>query len=549
MKFHTSLPKYFIVSIVLLSTSGIASGAESETGCPESISDLSFASSDELARLTEKVAGFGLRSTGSEAHENNISWIAEQFSKMPGFVLSEDYIDIERWQPLPLADNLPGRSLEKAAKLHVGEGKNGHGINVAGAIPYSKPTGSTPAEGELIYIQDAEDLTKEKVAGKMVIVDIPEVGISNLTLMLTSRYFTDDLWSSALKTYSRPYMGTNETLAELLIKAGLAEAAGLIAAFDVPRDQIAGYFDPHLGMHFRVPAAFVGVDEAVALKNAARKKQVASLTVDAIRDKARTRNLLATLPGRSKERIVFVANTDGNTWVQENANAGLVALADYFSKLPLNCRPRTLEFSFGTAHLHMSKEGTHQYAQQIDDGFDTGTAVLAFAVEHLGTREIEAVDRPDGPGRELRFTGEGENMGWFVGPSEALIDASIEAIKNRKLDKLSVLRGQDIPSPTRTPTFCSFGGIGTYFHAHLVPTIALISGPWSLWAPSFGKEAVDFNRMRSQLLAVGDTTLRLASVSADELAGDYLQERKRRADGWKTCELVNPPEEAPAPSQ
>ncbi|HHH9283204.1 TPA: hypothetical protein ACP31J_005888 [Pseudomonas aeruginosa] len=548
MKFRRSLSRSLVVAIALITASGVASAAEGDTACPEIIGD-SFASSDELARLTEKVASFGLRSTGSEAHENNISWIAEQFAKMPGFVLAEDYIDIERWEPLPLADNLPGRSLEKAATLRIGAGETGRNVVVAGAIPYSKPTGSTPAQGELVYISDVEDLTKENVAGKVVIVDIPEVGISYATLMMTSRYFTDDLWGKTFQRYTRPYMGTNEKLGELLVKAGLAKAAGLIAAFDVPRDQIAGYFDPHLGTHFRVPAAFVGVDEAIVLKEAAKKKEVASLVVDAVRDKARSRNLLATLPGRSKERIVFVANTDGNTWVQENANAGLVALADYFSKLPLTCRPRTLEFSFGTAHLHMSREGTHQYAQQIDDGFETGTAVLAFAVEHLGTREIEPVERQNGPGRELRFTGEGENMGWFVGPSQPLIDASIEAIKHRNLDKLSVLRGLDLPNPSRTPTFCSFGGIGTYFHAHLVPTIALISGPWSLWAPSFGKDAVDFNRMRNQLLAVGDTALKLGSVPAEELAGDYVQERKRRAEGWKTCELVNPPEEAPAPSE
>jgi hypothetical protein len=43
--------------------------------------------------------------------------------------------------------------------------------------------------------------------------------------------------------------------------------------------------------------------------------------------------------------------------------------------------------------------------------------------------------------------------------------------------------------------------------------MAVISGPWSLWAPSFGERAIDFARMRRQLLAVGDTLLMLDDVS------------------------------------
>ncbi|MEK1942444.1 MAG: hypothetical protein AAAB16_18910 [Pseudomonas sp.] len=540
-------PHYLLKTAALFSLlSGCNALALADDACPQVVDPALFSSAEHLRELTKTVAGFGLRSTGSEAHENNISWIASEFAKLPGFTTQEDFIDIQRWQPTPLADDGVGRSLEKAGHLAlVRPDGSTEDIKVAGAVPYSLPTDGQRASGELVYFKDPGDINKASAKGKIVIVDVPEVGPPYAGLMAVSRYFTDDLWGESFSAYKRPFMWTDGKLAKILTDAGIAGAAGVVVAFDVPRAQVAGYFDPHQGTHFTVPATYVGVDEALVLKAQAEQGGKASIGVDASSDKARTRNLIATLPGQSKEKIIFIANTDGNTWVQENANAGLMAVADYFARLPLACRPRTLEFAFGSAHLHMSREGTAQYADEVNRDYDKGEAVFAFAVEHLGTREILPVERTDGPGRQLQLTGKGEVMAWFTGPSDALTTASVNAIKNHHLDKVAVLRGQDTPHPTRSPTFCSFGGIGTYFHGNLIPTIAIISGPWSLWAPSFGEQAVDFERMRNQLMAVTDTTLELAGKPASEIAGDYTAERTRRAEGADTCTFDNPPEQAP----
>ncbi|PTQ74341.1 hypothetical protein [Pseudomonas sp. GV071] len=534
------------VAIVALicSCNGLALAGDT---CPQTVDPAQFSSAEQLRELTKTVAGFGLRSTGSAAHENNISWIASEFSKLPGFTTKEDYIEIQRWQPTPLADDGVGRSLEKAGHVTLVRADGGtEEIKVAGAVPYSLPTNGQRSTGELVYFKDPNDINKDTAKGKVVIIDVPETGLPYAGLLALSRYFTDDLWSESFSSYNRPFMWSDAKLAKVLTDAGIAGAAGVIVAFDVPRAQVAGYFDPHRGTHFTVPAAYVGIDEALVLKAQAEQRGKASIGVDAVRDTARTRNLIATLPGLSKEKIIFNANTDGNTWVQENANAGLMAVADYFSRLPLACRPRTLEFAFGSAHLHISREGTAKYAAEVNRDYDKGEAVFAFAVEHLGTREIVPVERTDGPGRELQLTGKGEVMAWFTGPSEALKSASVKAIKKHNLDRVAVLRGQDNPNPMRSPTFCSFGGIGSYFHGNLIPTIAIISGPWSLWAPSFGEQAVDFDRMRNQLMAVTDTTLELAGKPASEIAGDYTAERKRRAEGAETCEFENPPEQAPS---
>ncbi len=252
-----------------------------------------------------------------------------------------------------------------------------------------------------------------------------------------------------------------------------------------------------------------------------------------------TRSLIATLPGQSPERIVLDTNTDGVGWVQENGNVGLLALAEHFARLPLRCRPRTLEFVFATAHLHRSSEGSELRARALDAEYDSGSVAFAFVMEHLGTREFLPREG------SLRPTGAAELSGWFAG-SPALAQAASAALAGRAVDRTFVLPGSDVPVPDRAPPQCSFGGIGTHFHSHLVPTTAMISGPWTLWAPSFGAAAVDHERMRRQVLAAGDALLALAPLPRDQIAGPYLDLRRARAAGAPTCPHDLPPEWAPA---
>lgn len=78
------------------------------------------------------------------------------------------------------------------------------------------------------------------------------------------------------------------------------------------------------------------------------------------------------------------------------------------------------------------------------------------------------------------------------------------------------------------------GGLGTYYHAALIPTAALITGPWSLWAPSFGAESLDYDLLRSQHIAIGDAILALSEYSKAELVGNYTEYRAKRFLGAET---------------
>lgn len=480
---------------------------------------------DELRRLGDALGCLGLRSTASAAHARAIEFVEAELRAIAGLTLRSEDVTVRRWRPVPEGD------LERAGALRVA----GAAVAVAGAVPYSQPGHGA---GPLVYLPPGERITAENAAGRVVLREFPQNPPPFALLTSGALHLTPDVTEGDGARYDRPAFADDYLHADLL-DAGRAGAAGLVIAFDLPREQVAGYFEPHKGTHYAVPAVFVGVDEAESVRAATGAQ--ATVTVRAVVDDAVTRNVIATLPGRTDERIVLLTHTDGNTWMQENGPAALIALARYFAALPLEARNRTLEFAFTAGHLHISREGTREYARRLDEEFDDSSVACVVAVEHLGTRGVEAVPRTDGPGRSLVFGDTAEVMLWAVGPSEAMRRVVVDAVGARGLDRVIVSPGLGRSPDGHLPEYGSFGGIGTYSHLQLVPTTAVISGPWSLWAPSFGADAVDVTRLRAQVLAIGDVVAALDGLPRTEIAGDYLVQRAARAAGAVTW-----PEDTPA---
>jgi len=536
--------KHLALTMILCLASATAARAQ----CPATIDDAAFASEAELRALTAEMAGFGFRSTASRSNERFIKWIKRELKQIGGqrggMKIRTEKIELRRWQPIPkAADKRQGRDLAAAGALQLVHADGTvEDVPVAGAVPYALPTSKKGVAGALVHLAPDVPITAENAAGKVVLRDFPDRSIPYVGFSLLGLHLTPDL-AARTGAYERPYLAA---LHQELLDAGTAGAAGVIFAFHVPTEQVRGYFDPHNGTHYAVPAVYVGGDQEARLEAAAGGGVSASVVVRAKADRASTRNLIATLPGQGPERIVLAVNTDGTTWVQDNGTAGVLALARYLAGLPIECRPRTYEFVFGGAHLHISREGTTRYADQLDADYDTGTVAFAFVIEHLGTREILPV--PDGDGQRLAFSGHGDPFLWAAGNSAALRNAAVTATQRRNLDHTAVLEGAELPVKGRVPEICSFGGIGGPFHSRLIPTMAMISGPWSLWAPSFGESAIDFARMRTQLLAAGDAIVGLSTLPSAEIAGDYPSLRAERAAGAPTCSHELPPERAPGPA-
>lgn len=511
-----------------------SAAANAANGCSDTVDARAFASAGELRALTAKLVSFGLRSPGSTEHRRELAWLERELRAIPGMKVRSDAYTIDRWQPLPKARGKePGRDLARAGGLTVGAGSSLHVVPVAGALPFTLPTRPEGQGGQLVYIPNGQAITAANAKGKVVVREVPPTSTPYSVFPAIGHYVSPDFPSTG--SYERPYASP---LDPTLIDAGTAGAAGVVFLWDVPTSQVRGYWDPHTGTRFHVPAVYAGNDQAAAIKRFAAQHRIAHVVVRAKWDEATTRNIFAELPGQTPERIVVNSHTDGNTWVQENGPVGVVALARYLGGLPRACRHRDVEFALTSDHLGFTDDGTFRYAEDLDRDFEQGTVAFVLSMEHLGTREI----LPTGPSHRLEPTGRGEPIVWSA-PQESppLVRASIDAVERRRLDRVAVVKGTEAPVAGRVPEYCAQGGLGGNFNAHLLPTTSTITGPWSLWAPSFGEKAVDFDRMRREVLAMSDVARTLDKTPRTEIAGSYVAERQRRAQGAKTCDILTPP--------
>jgi hypothetical protein len=515
-----------------------ASSGSGPLTCPDTVDDSHFPSDEELRALLVDWNAFGLRAPGSAEHEAALDWLATELAAIPAMTLAEDEYTIDRWQPTTDApEGFPGRDLGSAATLAVELAGSDRAVPLIGAVPFSEPTSEQGVTAPLVYLPSHEPITQQNAAEHIVIREIPHTSLPYEAFQVLAHHVTDDLPTEG--EYDRPYL---RAIDQILIDAGIAGAAGVVLVWDAPTDQLRGYWDPHTGTRFQVPAAYAGNDDLGTLLDLAASNANARLVVRAEWAEARTRNLIATLPGSGRERIVVNTNTDSVTWIQENGVVAAIALARYLAQLPEPCRPRPVQLALTTSHLGFTADGTFRYGPQLDQDYDDGSVAFVMALEHLGAREI----LPTEPGGRLEFTGQGEVFAWSA-PAESpvLVEASVDAVTRRGLDRTAVIEGVGVPG-AQVPSICSQGGLGTNFHGLLIPTIAGISGPWSLWAPSFGEEAVDVGRMRDQIMAFGDVLLALDDVDRDVIAGDYLDARRQRAEGAATCDLTPPPAVAPS---
>lgn len=116
-----------------------------------------------------------------------------------------------------------------------------------------------------------------------------------------------------------------------------------------------------------------------------------------IEENADSDTLYAILPGtNSSENILINTHTDGPNAREENGGVGLLAMAEYFSKLPLEQRQRDLVFVFVTGHFQIPQFGiqgqaTTRWLQDHPELWDGEgghqKAVAGLTLEHLGCRE------------------------------------------------------------------------------------------------------------------------------------------------------------------
>jgi len=163
---------------------------------------------------------------------------------------------------------------------------------------------------------------------------------------------------------------------------------------------------------------------------------------------------------------------------------------------------------------------------------------VVLVLEHLGARDYVQVPRADGVGVTLEPSG--LRCIQFIGitPSQPLVDTVDGVVRSYDMQRTILLQGSDVPGDT-VPAHYSFGGEGTPYNRHLLPTIGVIAAPQSLYDPAFGLEGIDFDVMRDEVLGFTELVNRLGTMEQDAIAGDVAAERAARAAGAPGCPEAN----------
>jgi hypothetical protein len=514
------------LAAALVAACVLPAAAAAET-CPERVSPGRFDSKAWIRGLNTIESLLGPRPTGSRAQARFIDALERRMKAIPGMRVRSLRYPIRRWDA-------------SEAGLRLGSSD----LPVAGPVPYAEPTPARGVAAPLVYLPIGTAITAANAAGRIVVRDpLPgRVALAVFGPQLLGIFTWDPGHTlDPGARYERDFLANPQPELEA---AGAAGAAGLIFMRDRPRSQERGHYAPYEGLQWELPAVYLGADESARVRAAlaADADASATITLRARRHPATTRTLLATLPGRGTQRLVVESHTDGMNAVWDNGPVSMVAMARYLARLPRRCRARTVQFAFVTGHLYqhltggrVRDGGAEQIARRLDRDYDRGGVAGVVVLEHLGAREWERRPRADGPGQVLRRSGRSELVLIAVSRSKALRREVRRTVVRHDLRRHALIDGADFPPPGTVPPRCSFGGEGGPYNKHLIPTVALIAAPATLFDPAFGLEGVDFTLMRRQTIAFTELVRRLDRMPRGAIAGDVTGFRRQRARGAPTC--------------
>jgi hypothetical protein len=505
--------------------------APAHAQCPVAPDAGALPSAARLRQMNSIIA-HGARSTGSARQARYVEWIRDRLRNVPGVELSRLDYTISRFTP-------------KSTRLKLRVGERVRRLAAAGPVPYARPTGKRGVAAAVTLVPDDQQITAANSAGKIVLRHAPAGSVPNYDFLLPvvswSTYDPNNTIDPSESFYG-DFINYNLRVADLR-DAARAGAKAVLFYKDLPTRQLRGHIEPYEGERWRVPAAFIGADQGRRIGDAiARGKHPhARLALRAAYKRVHTQTVIATIKGQSARRIVIDSHTDGTNAVEDNGPVAMVAMARYMAGLRASCRPRTLQFVFPTAHFYQRLVdpkkrygGAGVIAERLDRAYARGTVSSVLVLEHLGARSYDAVPRSDGgPGGVLKLNGLREIQFLAITPSPPLVQAARDVVEKYDMKRTILLQGADAPSE-HSPSHCSFGGEGTPYNVHLLPTVASIAAPQSLYDPPFGLAGIDFGVMRDELLGYTELLNRLGTMPQEEVAGEVTVERQRRAAGGTT---------------
>ncbi|WP_160686617.1 hypothetical protein [Clostridium sp. C2-6-12] len=412
---------------------------------------------EEVWDFQKLINDFGPRLTGSASHKKYNDLIKAELDSY-GLKVFEDKYTFNKWE---------AKSWRLTIENNTGEIEE---IPTTFYYPYSGETDKKGVSGELIYCGSGRGFKKAK--GKIAIVEV-SIPLLPSSLILKKR-------SSIPKTANLPRIITNSVVGSVLKGPNLEKAVkegvlGVICIWKkLSYENSLNQYLPFTSGYKGCPSLWVDEKTGDKLKKLAKKKVKANMILEAVIEKeAETNTIYSVLPGKnSKETIIINTHTDGPNACEENGGIALLALAKYFSKIPLSERNRTIVFVFVTGHFQLpqfgvkNRQATSRWLEEHTELWDgrnsNKKAVAAVTIEHLGCMEwkddekYSAYNQTNSIDLELVYTG-----------NKIMDQIYLKALEGRKKIRTVTLR----------PRNNIYFGEGQPLFQVGIPTISLVTAP------------------------------------------------------------------------
>ncbi|MFC9489900.1 M28 family peptidase [Streptomyces hydrogenans] len=314
----------------------------------------------------------------------------------------------------------------------------------------------------------------------------------------------DTIKPSDLDT-ANPYLSNFEDVVEKAIAQG---AAAFVAV-------LADYFDSHdIRTEYKpdvaIPGLWVTKTAGAQIRTLnTQGVRAATLRLEGERTATPARTVIGYLAGVSSNTIMIQSHHD-SAWeggVEDaSGTAEVLALAQHYSQIPKDQRPKTLMFVLMDSHWT-----GYQAHQRFVDTFINAPDIPRRIVANV-TLEHIAKQAEVGPGGVLQVFDRPEYRGIFENVSPALKTAIDEAVAAHGLERTVRLDADElVPLMGELPTDAEF-----VFEAG-VPTISLISGPLYLYDKADTLDKVHKPDLAPIASAFIDIVNRLAATPGDRI--------------------------------
>jgi len=273
-----------------------------------------------------------------------------------------------------------------------------------------------------------------------------------------------------------------EVITNVLVPSG---AAAAVTVMDMSPLASQGTRIHPTPRQFNVPLLMLDrVAGTKVLADAAAGK-TATLILDAHQEENATAfEIVATLPGRNygtpnDDAILLATHVDGPSIAEDNGGLGILAVLNYYARIPRAERPKSIVAYFESRHFVPGTEASYplDIVEELPERFKT--VVGGLALEHFGGLQFAETDNNYAPTGRAATT---HIWGW---PNPLAIEEATKAIKDQAVPRAINI----VPARPGVSGGVQLNWLGGGFSRYLVDLGGLpgwhISGDW----PSAGFQA------------------------------------------------------------